>query len=264
MGALGEQVVLACAAARDLAAAVTAPESPRAELVRRAWAEHVSHWTMAAGHMLQNVAGRAVALDPAVRPHLLERQGAATDSARKKALRTVFPPESDAAKDWPTFNRDHAKYLRRAAAESGVPEVAEVAALVHRVVVDEKWKAMSELRNESFHRWRAQTAGVSTMTRRMTRLVGDDGLLPGGRLPDVRGPEGSAKAVECAEDALELLGGALGEFDSLLPELMRQLTESVRHPDGLLSVHTQMAMVVESSPGTGVMMLPEIRGGPPQ
>jgi hypothetical protein len=118
---------------------------------------------------------------------------------------------------------------------------------------------MSGLRSESFHRWRAQTAGVSTMTRRMTRIVGDDGLLPGGQLPDVRGPEGSAKAVEWAEGALELLGEALGEFDSLLPELMRQLTETVLHPDGLLSVHTQMAMVVESSPGTGVMMLPVTR-----
>jgi hypothetical protein len=132
MGALGEQVVLACAAARDLAAAVAAPESHRAELVRRAWAEHVSHWTLAAGHMLQNVAGRAVALDPAVHPHLLERQGAATDASRKKALGTVFPPESDAGKDWPAFNGTRANYLRRAAAESGVPEVRKVGALVHR------------------------------------------------------------------------------------------------------------------------------------
>jgi hypothetical protein len=259
MGALGEQVMLGCAAARDLAAAVAAPEAPRAELVRRAWAEHVSHWTMAAGHMFQNVAGRAVALDPAVRPHLLERQDAATHSARNKALGTVFPPESERREDWPTFSQTHANYLRRAAAESDVPEVVKAGALVHRVAVDRRWKAMTDLRSESFHRWRAQTAGASTMTRRMTRIVGDDGLLPGRQLPDVRGPESSAKAVASVEAALKLLGDALGEFDTLLPAVMRELTESVMHPDGLLSVHTQLGMVVESSPGTGVMMLP-VRG----
>ncbi|CAN5638223.1 hypothetical protein BH20ACT2_BH20ACT2_01820 [soil metagenome] len=37
---------------------------------------------------------------------------------------------------------------------------------------------------------------------------------------------------------------------------MRALTGSVLHPDGLLSVHAPTAMVVESSPGTGAMLLP--------
>ncbi len=223
MGALGEQVALGCAAARDLAAAVGASESPSAELVRRAWAEHVIHWTMAAGHMLLNVAGRTVALDPDVRPHLLERQSA-TPTARAKALGTVFPCESDAKEDWPTFNKTHANYLRRASAESGVSEVAAVGQLVQRIVVDPRWVAMSGLRDEAFHRWRAQTAGVSTMTRRSTRIVGDDGRLPDGQLPDVRGPEGSARVAHCAERGLGLLAVALAEYDRLLPGVMSALT----------------------------------------
>jgi hypothetical protein len=220
MGALGEQAMLAVAAARDLAYAVAAPDSPRAELVRRGWAEHVIHWTMAAGHMFQNVVGRTVALDPDVRPHLVERQAAASDESRAKALGTLFPQESDAAKDWPTFNKTHANYVKRAARESLFPEVVAVGDVLHRVAVDPRWVAMSALRGEAFHRWRAQTAGVSTMNRRPTRIVGDDGLLPDGRAPDVRGPEDSTKAVECAESALELLGDALEEFDGLLPEIL--------------------------------------------
>lgn len=193
MGALGEQVMLACAAARDLAAAVAAPESSRAELVRRAWAEHVIHWTMAAGHMLHNVAGRAVALDPAVRPHLLESRGAVTDGARSKALGTVFPRESDAKKDWPTFNRFHARCLMRAAAEPDATEVVELGALGHRIAVDPRWIAMSSLRDESFHRWRAQTAGVSTMTRRMTRVVGTTASSREGSCPMSVGPRAQRK-----------------------------------------------------------------------
>ena len=59
IGALGEQVTLACAADRDLAEATALPDSPQAELTRRAWAEHTMHWTMAAGHMLLNVIGRS-------------------------------------------------------------------------------------------------------------------------------------------------------------------------------------------------------------
>ena len=164
MGALGEQVMLACAAARDLAAAVEAPESPRAELVRRAWAEHVSHWTMAAGHMLQNVVGRTVALDPAVRPHLLGRQDVNSDSVRVKALGTVFPAESDANKDWPTFNKTNANDLRRAAAESDVPEVVDVGKMIHRVVVDRRWVAYE------WFTWR----GVSPLARPDGRRVNDD------------------------------------------------------------------------------------------
>lgn len=254
MGALGEQATLACAAARDLAVAVASPELPLTGLVRRAWAEHVMHWTMAAGHMLLNVAGRAVALDPTVRPHLVERLGATSERARKQALRTDFPPESDANQDWPTFNKTNANYLKRAAAESRVPAVLAIGGLVHRLSVDSGWVAMSALRGEAFHRWRAQTAGVSPMTRRATRLVGDDGLLPTGQVPDVRGPEGSAKAVQVAQVALELLGTALKEFDSLLPDVMRSLTSSVMHADGLLSSHGSIALV-ESAPGTGVLIM---------
>jgi len=255
MGALGEQVMLACASARDLAAAVAAPESPRDELIRRAWAEHVSHWTMAGGHMLQNVVGRTIALDPAVRPHLVGEQDVSSDRKRGRAIGTVFPKESDANKDWPTFNRTNANHLRRAATRSEVPEVIAVGELIHRVVVDPRWVAMTGLRGEAFHRWRAQTAGVSTMTRRMTRVVGDDGLLPGGQLPDVRGPESSAKAVDFANSALRLLGDALADYDSLLPGVMSALTSSVMHTDGLLSSYGPISLV-ESARGTGVMMLP--------
>ena len=255
MGALGEQATLAVAAARDLADAAAAPESPRAELVRRAWAEHVIHWTMAAGHMFQNVAGRTVALDPTVRPHLVERQGATSETSRVKALGTAFPHESDAKRDWPTFNRSHANYVKRAAAESSVPEVMAVGELLHRVAVDPRWVAMTALRGEAFHRWRAQTAGVSTMTRRTARIVGADGLLPGGRVPDVRGPESSAKAIESAESALELLGSALDDFDSLLPQVMRTLTSTVIDADGLLSSYGPVALI-ESLRGTGVIVLP--------
>ena len=255
MGTLGEQATLAVASARDLADAVAAPESPRAELIRRGWAEHVMHWTMAAGHMLQNVVGRVTALDPTVRPHLVERQDATSETSRSKALGTAFPHESDAQPDWPTFNKRNANYVRRAAAASSVPEVVAAGELLHRGAVDPRWVAMSELRGEAFHRWRAQTAGVATTNRRATRIVGDDGLLPGGVVPDVRGPEGSAKAIECAESALELLGDALEEFDDLLPPLLRSLTATTMHADGLVSSHGPVALI-ESSRGTGVMMLP--------
>ena len=256
MGALGEQVTLACAAARDLSAVKAMPESPRAELVRRAWAEHVMHWTMAAGHMFQNVVGRTVALDPAVRPHLVGQRDAAgvPAASRVKALGTVFPSESDANKDWPTFNKTNANYLRRAAAESDVSEVIAIGRLIHRVVVDRRWVTMTALRGEAFHRWRAQTAGVSTMTRRMTRIVGADGLLPGGVLPDVRGPERSAKAVDSAESALETLGEALAQYDGFLPAALRSLTTTVMHDDGMLSSYGSMSLV-ESSRGTGAIML---------
>lgn len=213
------------------------------------------HWSMAAGHMLHNVAGRAIALDSDVRPHLLERQDATSERARAKALRTDFPPESDAHRDWPTLNRTNANYIRRAAAESSIPEVGALGDLVHRVVVDQRWVAMASLRGEAFHRWRAQTAGVSTMNRRATRVVGDDGLLPDGRVHDVRGPEGSTRAVACAEDALTLLGAALEGFDDLLPGILRALTSTVVHSDGLLSSYGPMALV-ESSRGTGAMIIP--------
>jgi hypothetical protein len=210
---------------------------------------------MAAGHTLQNVVGRTVALDPAVRPHLLGEQDAISDGSRAKALGTVFPQESDANRDWPTFNKTNANHLRRAATRSEVPEAIAVGQLIHRVVVDRRWVAMSGLRGEAFHRWRAQTAGVSTMTRRMTRIVGADGLLPGGQLPDVGGPEGSAKAVDCVESALGLLGDALAEYDTLLPGVMTALTSTVMHNDGLLSSYGPISLV-ESARGTGAMLLP--------
>ncbi|MCA1702820.1 MAG: hypothetical protein LC808_05935 [Actinobacteria bacterium] len=88
----------------------------------------------------------------------------------------------------------------------------------------------------------------------MTRIVGADGLLPGGVLPDVRGPEGSAKAVDSAESALELLGDALSQYDGLLPAALRSLTTTVMHSDGLLSSYGPISLV-ESSRGTGAIML---------
>ena len=89
----------------------------------------------------------------------------------------------------------------------------------------------------------------------MTRIVGPDGLLPGGQLPDVRGPDSSAKAVDCAESAIGLLGHVLAEYDSLLPGVMRALTSTVLHNDDLVSSYGQLSLV-GSSWGTGVMMLP--------
>jgi hypothetical protein len=255
MGALGEQLALACAAMRDLEAAVAAPDSPRSELVRRAWVEHVMHWTMAAGHMFQSVAGRAVALDPTVRPHLLSRQDATSPASRARALGTVFPQESDQTEDWPTFNKTHANYVRRAAAASQVPEVRAIGTLLHGTATDRRWVAMSGFRGEAFHRWRAQTAGVSTMTRRMTRIVGVDGLLPDGQRPDVRGPEDSTMATDHAEGALGLLEESITEFDRLLPGLLKALTSTIMHADGLLSCYGT-ASLVESSPGTGVLVMP--------
>jgi hypothetical protein len=254
MGALGEEATLACAASRDLAEAKALPESPQAELVRRAWAEHTIHWIVAAGHMLLNVVGRAVALDPAIHPFLLLNEDADTDEARKKAIGTVFPCESDAHRDWPTFSQSHARYVRRAAGKSAVPGVVELGDLIHRLAVDRRWKAMSDLRGGAFHRWRAQTAGISTATRRSPRVVGDDGLLPDGTPHDVQGPEDSTKASRCAEDGLALLGGAMAEFDLVLPTVMEQLTVSRLCPDGLLAVLGAMP-IIETSRGTAAALL---------
>jgi hypothetical protein len=254
MGAFGEQLTLACAAVGDLSEAKALPDSPQAELIRRAWAEHAMHWIMAAGHMFLNIVGRAVALDPAVHPHLLHNQDADSNEARKKAIRTVFPCESDAHKDWPTFSRPHANFVRRAAAKSAVPAVVDMGDLIHRIAVDRRWKAMSDLRGDAFHRWRAQTAGVSTTTKRSPRVVGDDGLLPNGIPHDVRGPETSTNAIQYAEDALGLLGDAMSEFDRLLPTVMKRLTVSRLCDDGLLVVMGALP-IIETSPGTGAALL---------
>ena len=254
IGALGEQVTLACAAARDLAEAKALPDSPQAELIRRAWAEHTVHWTMAAGHMLLNIVGRTVALDPAVHPHLLNNEDANGDKARKKAITTLFPCESEAHVDWPTLSQRNANYLRRAAAESAVPAVVEVGDLIHQLAIDPQWKAMSDLRGEAFHRWRAQTAGVSTTTKRSPRVVGDDGLLPNGMPHDVQGPDKSTTAIQYAEDALARLGDAMSDFDGLLPKVMERLTVSRLCDDGLLVVLGALP-IIETSRGTGAALL---------
>lgn len=246
MGALGEQAMLACAAARDLDQAIALSDSADAELRRRAWAEHVMHWAMAAGHMLLNVAGRAMALDQAARASLVgERGWTGTD----------FTPEADAHDDWPTLNKQHANAVRRSAATSACTSVRDVGELPHGLVVDARWQAMARYRGEAFHRWRAQTLGTSTATRRMAKIVGNDGLLPDGTRHDVRGPESSAGSAGRAQDALEALQEALSEFDTLLPKVLDDLTSTTLHEDGLLTVRGDLSWV-ELARGTAATLLP--------
>ncbi len=82
-----------------------------------------------------------------------------------------------------------------------------------------------------------------------------DRLLPGGVLPDIGGPEGSAESIDRAESALELLGESLAKYDALLRPVLRSLTTTVMHADGLLSTVGSVSFV-ESSRGTGVAILP--------
>src|SRR5690606_33739976 len=119
----------------------------------------------------------------------------------------------------------------------------------------ERWMTMTDIRGEAFHRWRAQTAGVSTMTRRRTRVVGDDGLLSDGTVHDVRGPEDSSAAATAARDALSALGDSRAEFDRLLPGVPEAVTASRIDEDGMRVVHGPVGVFVESSRGTAVLVL---------
>jgi hypothetical protein len=152
LAGMGEQLGLACTAERDYVGWETldldGDEAIEAEMAKRALAEVLAHYTLAAGHGLTNVTGRSIALDHTLH-ELLQTQ-----------CKTSFPPLSDKREDWLSANRSMARKLQRVARTSGIPEIRTVADPVVGMTESEAWYDLIDGRGADFHRWRVQTAGI--------------------------------------------------------------------------------------------------------
>lgn len=158
LAGMGEQLGLACTVERDYVGWETldldGDEAIEAEMAKRALAEVVAHYILAAGHGLTNVTGRSVALDHNLH-ELLQKQ-----------CKTSFPPLSDKREDWLSANRGMAKKLRCVARTSGIAEIRTVADPIAEMTGSNAWDDLIDGRGADFHRWRVQTAGIAGAAKR--------------------------------------------------------------------------------------------------
>jgi len=151
MAGMGEQLGLSCTAAREYLSweLVKADEGHalEPEAAKRALAEMIAHYVLAAGHGLINLTYRTLALDRGLEAELV-------------STGHFFPPLSDDRKHWLTANAKTAKAAKKLAAKSSVSAVAEVADPVWMLLSSHVWRDLDDCRGEDFHRRRSQTAGL--------------------------------------------------------------------------------------------------------
>lgn len=151
MASIGEQLGLSCTAGREYVSwgfvQADKHQELQAEAAKRAWAEIIAHYVLAAGNGLVNLTYRTLALDQGLERTLSEAG-------------RLFPPLSNDRSHWVTANAKVAKEAKQAAAASSVAAIREVADPAWVLLTSDCWRDLCDCRGEDFHRHRAQTAGV--------------------------------------------------------------------------------------------------------
>lgn len=220
MAATGERLALSVTAEYelmcwDLQEAAEGPPATEREMARRALAELEGTYALSVGHALANVAGRAIALEPSLRP-VLERE-----------VRTAFPPASACRGDWIALSS--VSVLMRVASAAGAADLVALVQVPLRLRGERVWQCLEESRGEDFHRWRPQSAGIAGASPGAFGRVRHDGTrayefgtdrvigrsLPAKLADDVRAT---------ARAALDLLPATLTELDTALVPVIERLT----------------------------------------
>jgi hypothetical protein len=152
MAGVGEQLGLAAAAEleyRSWLSMTTVRDAIEAEMGKRAMAELAVHYLVAINHGLFNIACRCVALDVALHAELARR------------IKSTFPPFSETRRDWPTASSDRVKSLEQIAKSSSVAEIQQSVEPLATFLQSPEWRQLDDCRGENFHRWRAQSAGMT-------------------------------------------------------------------------------------------------------
>jgi hypothetical protein len=159
-GAVGEQVLVAteaevekAIASRRLATLPDGSDSTGAALSRslRFFAEGQGNALVVAGHGLANLTARTLALDPAFdASHLKQAQ----------ILPADFVPRSEAKGAWTSLTHAVCAAMVQAAS-AYAPDMQALAAELADVQADPAVRALFDLRNTQYHRWRGESPGVT-------------------------------------------------------------------------------------------------------
>jgi hypothetical protein len=158
LAGIGEQLGLACTTERDYvgwgSVNLRGDEAIEAEMAKRALAEILAHYTLAAGHGLVNVVARTISLDRRLHESL------------RSTVKTSCPPMSDNRGNWLSANRGVARKLQKVACSSEILEIRPIADPIVALTTSGEWADLIEGRGADFHRWRVQTAGIQGAAKR--------------------------------------------------------------------------------------------------
>lgn len=192
MSSTGERFGLALAAGNEVGAWSKVRETPsdnrqveaQREISQRALAELHGYYLLGTGHMLGSIVLRALALDPKMRPLLLDRLG------------TSCVVGSDSPEDWPSLNTDTCRKLRRVARESDHAALRDLPEPITAIVQAQSWHKLDQMRGRDYHRRRPHSAPLDTAPMGSAWKVepGVRSLSFGGERP----AEGDGRAAEMA------------------------------------------------------------------
>lgn len=220
----GEKLVMACTTGIEAQLWTQQREArdhnTEHEMAHRAVTELQAYFLMAAGHDLANITGRVLALDPALRVHLLERLG------------TGFPVGGTGYNDYLSLNTGCAQAMRKVAKTSSYATLKLMPEAISRLVVDSQWTAMTDGRHGDFHRERTTSHGTVVLPERAWESA------EGGSTLYIGGPETSAAAENLA---LERAGACMAAL-AVLTEQMKVLGAQVNAVlDEFCAVHAATA-----------------------
>lgn len=178
----------------------------RAEMAHRAVAELQSYYLLAAGHDLINITARALALDPPLRPLLLDAVGSG------------FPRGSVDKGDFLAINAPTAKGLRKVARQARLDSLKNLPRSVTDLAINSDWCAMVEDRGEHFHRLRAQSHGILGLSAQLPWTFGDTY-----RAMDLGLPEPYSETQGLAEKLTRSNRQVLGHLASAMSSLSEDI-----------------------------------------
>ena len=118
------------------------------EMAHRAMAELASYYLLATGHIVANVAARALALDSQLHAKLLDLLG------------SWYPVGSSERDDWLSLNKETVRRLRRVARQATTPAAQNLAEPPTALLVSTAWQDLDQLGGAHYHRCRPQSAGI--------------------------------------------------------------------------------------------------------
>ncbi len=203
MASAGEQLALAHAAAVEVAlwrdVREKAEPEVEHEMSMRAMAEAQCLFVIGTGHLLANVAVRALCLDPKLRADLIKRFTHGTSSPS-------FGPFSEEPVDWLSMNAKTCKKIRDVANASAAQEIIKLVEPVATLGKGQPWRDLVARRGEDFHRWRPQSHGIEGVPRTSpwTREGQSQGLTLGHPTYEETAKRADETACVATEAMLEL------------------------------------------------------------
>jgi len=210
MGAAGEQLALAYAAAVEVAlwreVDAEGDEAVGQEMCMRAMSESQSLFVMGAAHALANLAVRALSLSADLRAKLARE-------LRHRHPADAFDPFSLSPSDWRSMNATLCAGLDAAVKGSHLA-IQNLIAPIVRFGQGTSWGALKDQRDKDFHRWRPQTYGLQGVPQRSQwQDTGASRVLAVGHPVD---PE----AEGIGETIARLATSAMLELASIMEEFM--------------------------------------------